>query len=103
MSPISLELHRTGIKGGQLHGVCIIDSPLKKGNVGASKQSLNDLETKRLQVSVSTVRNVVRKCKATGKVSVEARSGRQRKISKRQRLRMVRMIKYNLQTTSKDL
>lgn len=117
MSSISLELHRKGIEGGQLHGVLVLDSPLKNGNMGGPQNKprmtwkwrlfvqyyvLGEgyrTQAQRFQLSVPTVRNVVRKCKATGKVSVKARSGRQRKISKRQRLRMVRMVKYNLQTT----
>ena len=64
--------------------------------MGASKQLLNDLKTKitehyelgegykklsqRFQLSVSFVRNIVRKWKATGTVLVKARSGRPRKI-----------------------
>lgn len=99
--------------------VLLFDSPLKSGNMGASKQLSNDLKTKivqhyglgegykklsqRFQLSVSTVRNIVRKWKATGTVLVKARSGRPRRISERQRRRMVRMVKYNPQTTSKDL
>lgn len=87
--------------------------------MGASKQLSNDLKTKitehydlgegykklsqRFQLSVSDVRNIVRKWKATGTVLVKARSGRPRKISERQRRRMVRMVKNNPQTTSKDL
>ena len=37
--------------------------------------------SKRLEVSISTVRNVVRKWKATGTVLVKERCGRSRKIS----------------------
>ena len=40
---------------------------------------------KRFEVSISTVRNVVRKWKATGTVLVKERCGRQRQISERQR------------------
>lgn len=87
--------------------------------MGASKQLSNDLKTKivqqyglgegykklsrRFQLSVSTVRNVIRKWKATGTVLVKARSGRPGKITKRQRRRMVRMVKDNPQITSKEL
>lgn len=99
--------------------VLLFDSPLNSGKMGASKQLSNDLKTKivqqyglgegykklsrRFQLSVSTVRNVIKKWKATGTVLVKARSGRPRKISERQRRRMVRMVKDNPQTTSKDL
>ena len=41
--------------------------------------------------------------KATGTVLVKARSGRPGKITKRQRRRMVRMVKDNPQITSKEL
>lgn len=40
MSSISLELHRKGIEGGQLHGVLVLDSPLKNGNMGGLKTNL---------------------------------------------------------------
>ena len=69
--------------------------------MGMSKELSNDLNTKmirqyelgegykklskRFEVSVSTVRNVVRKWKATGTVLVKERCGRPRKISERQR------------------
>ena len=95
--------------------VLLFDSPLNSGKMGASKQLSNDLKTKivqqyglgegykklsrRFQLSVSTVRNVISKWKATGTVLVNARSGRPGKITKRQRRRMV---KDNPQTTSKD-
>lgn len=81
--------------------VVLFDSPLKSGNMGASKQLSNDLKTKivqhygleegykklsqRCKLSVSTVRNIVRKWKTTGTVLVKARSGRPSKISERQR------------------
>lgn len=97
----------------------LFDSPLKSCNMGASKQLSDDLKTKiiqhyglgegykklskRFQLSVSTVRNIVRKWKATGTVLVKPRSGRPSKIPERQRRRMVRMVKNNPQTTSKDL
>uniref|UniRef100_A0A673XKP2 Tc1-like transposase DDE domain-containing protein n=1 Tax=Salmo trutta TaxID=8032 RepID=A0A673XKP2_SALTR len=87
--------------------------------MGASKQLSNDLKTKivqhygleegykklsqRCKLSVSTVRNIVRKWKTTGTVLVKARSGRPSKISERQRRRMVRTVKNSPQTTSKDL
>ena len=87
--------------------------------MGASKQLSNDLKTKivqhhglgegykklsqRFQLSVSTVRNIVRKWKTTGTVQVKARSGRPRKISDKQRRRMVRTVKVNPQSSSKDL
>ncbi|KAE8278059.1 hypothetical protein D5F01_LYC23874 [Larimichthys crocea] len=72
--------------------------------MGASKQLSNYLKTKivqhhglregykklaqRFKLSVSTVRNIVRKWKTTGTVLVKARSGRPRKISEKQRRRM---------------
>ena len=72
--------------------VVLFDSSLKSGNMGASKQLSNDLKTKivlhyglregykklsqRYKLSVSTVRNIVRKWKTTGTVLVKARSGR---------------------------
>ena len=87
--------------------------------MGASKQLSHDLKTKivqhhglgegykklaqRFKLSVSTVRNIVRKWKTTGTVLVKARSGRPRKISEKQRRRMVRTVKLNPQTSSKDL
>ena len=62
--------------------VLLFDSPLNSGKMGASKQLSNDLKTKivqqyglgegykklsrRFQLSVSTVRNVIKKWKATG-------------------------------------
>ena len=80
--------------------VALFDSPLKSGNMGASKQLSNDLKTKivlhyglgegytklwqRYKGSVSTVRNIVRKWKTTGTVLVKARSGRSHKILERQ-------------------
>lgn len=81
--------------------VLLFDSPLKSGNMGASKQLSNDLKknvkhyglgecykklSQRFQLSFSTVRNIVRKWKAAGTVVVKARSGAPRKISERQRL-----------------
>ncbi|KAL2088708.1 hypothetical protein ACEWY4_015607 [Coilia grayii] len=97
----------------------LFDSPLKSCNMGASKRLSDDLKTKiiqhyglgevykklskRFQLSVSTVRNIVRKWKATGTVLVKPRSGRPSKIPERQSKRIVRMIKNNPQTTSKDL
>ena len=96
--------------------VVLFDSPLKSGNMGASKQLSNDLKTKivqhygleegykklleRFKLSVSTVR---KKWKAIGTVLVKARSGRPHKISERQKRRMVRTVKNSPQTTSKDL
>lgn len=93
------------------------DSPLKSGNMGASKQLSNDLKTKivlhyglgegykklsqRYKLSVCTVMNIVRKWKTTGTVLVKARSGRPHKILERQR--MVRTVKNSPRTTSKDL
>ena len=87
--------------------------------MGTSKQLSNELKTKivqhhglgegykklaqRFQLSVSTVRNIVRKWKTTGTVLVKARSGRPRKISDKQRRRMVRTVQLNPQTSSKDL
>src|SRR4029434_7740453 len=116
-SPSSPRLEASN--SSQLQDVLLFDSPLKSGNMGASKPLSNDLKTKivqhcglgegstklsqRFQLSVSTVRNIIKKWKATGTVLVKARSGRPRKISKRQRRRMVRMVKDNPQTTSKDL
>uniref|UniRef100_A0A8C5DP94 Transposase n=1 Tax=Gouania willdenowi TaxID=441366 RepID=A0A8C5DP94_GOUWI len=86
--------------------------------MGASKHLSNDLKTKiiqhhglgegykklsqRFKLSVSTVRNIVRNWKTTGTVLVKARSGRPRKISERQRRRMVRTVTVNPQTSSKD-
>ena len=99
--------------------VLLFESTLKSGNMGASKHLSNDLKTKivqhyglgegykklsqRFQLSVSIVRNIMRKWKTTDTVLVKARSGRPRKISERQRRRMVRTVKDNPQTTSKDL
>ncbi|CAJ0962928.1 unnamed protein product [Ranitomeya imitator] len=57
----------------------------------------------RFNLSISTVRNIVRKWKNTGTVLVKARSGRPRKTSERQRRRMVRSVKDNPQTTSREL
>ena len=87
--------------------------------MGTSKQLSNELKTKivqhhglgegykklaqRFQLSVSTVRNIVRKWKTTGTVLVKARSGRPRNISDTQRRRMVRTVQLNPQTSSKDL
>uniref|UniRef100_A0A3B1J718 Uncharacterized protein n=1 Tax=Astyanax mexicanus TaxID=7994 RepID=A0A3B1J718_ASTMX len=87
--------------------------------MGSSEQLLNDLKTKivqhscsgegykklsqRFNLSVSTVRNIVRKWKTTGTVLVKTRNDRPRKISERQRRRMVRTVKDNPQTTSKEL
>ena len=72
--------------------VVLFDSPLKSGNMGPSKQLSNDPKTKivllyglgegykelsqRYKLSMSTVRNIVRKWKTTGTVLVKARSGR---------------------------
>ena len=69
--------------------------------MGTSKELCNDLKTKiirqyelgegykelskRLEVSISTVINVVRKWKATGTVLVMERCGRPRQIYERQR------------------
>ena len=69
--------------------------------MATSKELSNDLKTKmirhyelgegykklskRFEVSVSTVRNEVRKWKAIGTVIVKERCGRLRKISERQR------------------
>ena len=66
--------------------VLFFASSLKSGNMGASKQLSNDLKTKivqhhglgegykklaqRFKLSVSTVRNIVRKWKTTGTVVV---------------------------------
>uniref|UniRef100_A0A8C4T2Z8 Transposase Tc1-like domain-containing protein n=1 Tax=Erpetoichthys calabaricus TaxID=27687 RepID=A0A8C4T2Z8_ERPCA len=52
---------------------------------------------------VSTVRNVIRKWKATGTVAVKPRSGRPRKTQEQHMRRIVRMLTYNPQITSKDL
>lgn len=87
--------------------------------MGVSKQLSNDLKTKivhhhglgegyrklsqRFKLSVSTVRNILRKWKTTGSVQVKARSGRPRKISDRQKRRMVRTVRVNPQTSTKDL
>ncbi|CAJ0951707.1 unnamed protein product [Ranitomeya imitator] len=91
----------------------------KSGIMGSSKQLSNDLKTKIIQHScsgegykklsqrfnlpISTVRNIVRKWKNTGTVLVKARSGRPRKTSQRQRRRMVRSVKDNPQTASREL
>ncbi|KAI4898452.1 hypothetical protein NFI96_011931, partial [Prochilodus magdalenae] len=88
-------------------------------SMGVSKQLSNDLKTKivhrhglgegyrklsqRFQLSVSTVRNIVRKWKTTGTVQVKARSGRPRKISNKQKPRMLRTVRVNPQTSTKDL
>ena len=103
----------------QLQVVPLFDSLLKSVNNGASKQLPNDLKTtivqhhglgegykklsQRFQLSVSTVRNIVRKRRTTGTVLVKARSGRPRQILERQRWRIVRTVKDNPQTTSRDL
>ncbi|KAI4873355.1 hypothetical protein NFI96_015961 [Prochilodus magdalenae] len=87
--------------------------------MGVLKQLSNDLKTKivhrhglgegyrklsqRFQLSVSTVRNIVRKWKTTGTVQVKARSGRPRKISNKQKRRMLRTVRVNPQTSTKDL
>ncbi|KAI4882736.1 hypothetical protein NFI96_028539 [Prochilodus magdalenae] len=87
--------------------------------MGVSKQLSNDLKTKivqrhglgegyrklsqRFQLSVSTVRNIVRKWKTTGTVQVKARSGGPRKISNKQKRRMLRTVRVNPQTSTKDL
>ena len=76
--------------------------------MGASKQLSTDLKTKiinyyelgegykklsgRFGLSISTVRNVVQKWKATGTVLVKERCGRPKKIQERHRRRMVRMV-----------
>ncbi|KAI4885686.1 hypothetical protein NFI96_017633 [Prochilodus magdalenae] len=59
--------------------------------------------SQRFQLSVSTVRNIVRKWKTTGTVQVKARSGRPRKISNKQKRRMLRTVRVNPQTSTKDL
>uniref|UniRef100_A0A3B1JNM0 Reverse transcriptase domain-containing protein n=1 Tax=Astyanax mexicanus TaxID=7994 RepID=A0A3B1JNM0_ASTMX len=59
--------------------------------------------SQRFNLSVSTVRNIVRKWKSTETVLVKPRSGRPGKISERQRRRMERTVKDNPQTTSKEL
>uniref|UniRef100_A0A3B3UP82 Uncharacterized protein n=1 Tax=Poecilia latipinna TaxID=48699 RepID=A0A3B3UP82_9TELE len=72
--------------------------------MGTSKQLSNDLKTKivqhscvgeeykklsqRFNLSVSTVRNIVREWKITGTVLVKPRSGRPRKISESRRIRL---------------
>ena len=87
--------------------------------MGVSKQLSNDLKTKivhrhglgegyrklsqRFQLSVSTVRNIVRKWKTTGTVQVKARRGRPRKISNNQKRRMLRTVRVKPQTSNKDL
>lgn len=87
--------------------------------MGASKQLSNNLKTKivqqygfgegykklykRFQLSVSTVRNIGWKWKTTDTIQVKARSGRPRKISDKQRRRMMETVKLNPQTSSKDL
>ncbi|KAI4884029.1 hypothetical protein NFI96_019554 [Prochilodus magdalenae] len=94
-------------------------SSVKSRSMGVSKQLSNDLKTKivhchglgegyrkltwRFQHSVSTVRNIVRKWKTTGTVQVKARSGRPRKISNKQKRRMLRTVRVNPQTSTKDL
>lgn len=49
-----------------------------------------------------TERNVIKKWEAASTVLVKARSGRPKKKN-RQKQKMVRMIKYNAQTNSRDL
>lgn len=91
----------------------------ESGSMGASKQFSTDLKTKiihyyelgegykklsgRFAPSVSTVRNLVQKWKATGTVLVKKRCGRPKKISARHRQRMVRMVTDKPQTTSEEL
>uniref|UniRef100_A0A8C4TIT3 Uncharacterized protein n=1 Tax=Erpetoichthys calabaricus TaxID=27687 RepID=A0A8C4TIT3_ERPCA len=90
-------------------------------SMGSSKQLSKDLKTKivespglgkgykkpsqRFKLSVSvTVRNGIRKWKATGTVAVKpSRSGRPRKIQERHMSRIVRMVTDNPQISSKDL
>ncbi|KAI4876674.1 hypothetical protein NFI96_027141, partial [Prochilodus magdalenae] len=55
----------------------------------------------RIQKAISE--NIVRKWKTTGTVQVKARSGRPRKISNKQKRRMVRTVRVNPQTSTKDL
>ena len=87
--------------------------------MGVSKQLLNYLKTKivhhhglgegyrklsqRFQLSVSTVRNMVRKWRTTGTLQVKARRGRPWKISNKQNRRMLRTVRVNPQTSTKDL
>lgn len=87
--------------------------------MGASKQLSNDLKkllirhhqsgegykkiSQMFELSISTVRNVIRKWKDTGSVAVRERCGRPKKISKRQKRRLVRKITEQPQTTSKEL
>ncbi|KAI4900848.1 hypothetical protein NFI96_018186 [Prochilodus magdalenae] len=59
--------------------------------------------SQRFQLSVSAVRNIVRKWKTTGTVQVKARSGRPRKILNKQKRRMLRTVRVNPQTSTKDL
>ena len=54
-------------------------------------------------MSVSTVRNVVQKWKATRTVLVKEICGRPKKIKERHRQRMVRMVTEKPQTTSREL
>ncbi|KAI4898474.1 hypothetical protein NFI96_008605, partial [Prochilodus magdalenae] len=94
------------------------DSKTRSRSMGVSKQLSNDLKTEtvprhglgeghrklsqRFQLSVSTVRNTVRKWKTTGTVQVKARSGRPRKIWNKQKRRMRRTVRVNPQTSTKD-
>lgn len=87
--------------------------------MGTSKQLSDDLKwriihqhqagegykklSKRFQVPISTVRNVVKKWKDTGTVKVKERSGQPRKISPRHQRRILRKVTENPQVTSKEL
>ena len=57
----------------------------------------------RLNIPVSTVRNIVKKWQERGTVKVKSRCGRPRKISERQMRSLVRNVTVKPQTTSKDL
>ena len=59
--------------------------------------------SQRFQLSISTVRNVVREWKDTGTVAVKPRSSRPRKVQERHMRRIVRMVAHNPKITSKDL
>ncbi|KAI4877240.1 hypothetical protein NFI96_014296 [Prochilodus magdalenae] len=90
-------------------------------SMGVSKQLSNDLKTKivhrhglgegyrklsqRFQLSVSTVRNIVRKWKTTGTVQGKARSGRRKEKSRinREAKDVENKNRVNPQTSTKDL
>lgn len=58
---------------------------------------------KRIQMPISSVRNVIKKWQSSGTVEVKARSGRPRKISDRTARRIVRKTSQNSRLTAQSL